>query len=58
MKQHIIINVKNVLMITPTNNDGNAGIIVTNSMINHTMQLTKKPTVNALRKFFILNLVL
>jgi GTP-sensing pleiotropic transcriptional regulator CodY len=41
-------------MIDPTNNDGNDGNIVTSMMINHTIQLTKKLTVNALRKFFMI----
>jgi hypothetical protein len=54
MKQQLIINIKNVLMIDPTNNDGNDGNIVTSMMINHTIQLTKKLTVNALIKFFII----
>jgi hypothetical protein len=58
MKQHTIINVKKVLMIEPTNNDGNDGNIVTSMMMNHTIHVTKNPVVNALIKFFIIFFVL
>lgn len=41
-------------MIDPTNNDGIVGSMVINMMMNHTMQLMKKPANRAFNTEFIM----